>query len=54
MKKWVVWIAFLLALFCVITLADESMRRQRENIPRTVWDIDENVPSANPAIKDGK
>ena len=54
MKKWVVWIAFLLALFCIITLVDESMRRQRENIPRTYWDVGENVPSANSVIKDGE
>ena len=54
MKKWVVWIAFLLALFCIITLVDESMRRQRENIPRTSWGVGENVPTANPAVKDGK
>ena len=54
MKKWVVWIAFLLALFCIITLVDESMRRQHENIPRTSWGVGENVPTANPAIKDGQ
>ena len=54
MKKWVVWIAFLLALFYIITLVDESMRRQRENIPITSWGVGENVPTANPAIKDGK
>lgn len=54
MKKWVVWIAFLLALFCIITLVDESMRRQRENIPRTSWGVGENVPTANPAVKDGQ
>ena len=58
MKKWMVWIAFLLALFCVITLLDDSMRRQRDNIERTVLDAGENgkqeLSSAAPAIKDGK
>ena len=54
MKKWVVWIAFLLAVFGVMTLVDYGMRRQCENIPRTYWDVGENVPSANPAIKDGQ
>lgn len=58
MKKWMVWIAFLLALFCVITLLDDSMRCQRDNIERTVLDAGENgkqeLPSAAPAIKDGQ
>ena len=54
MKKWVVWIAFLLAVFGVMTLVDYGMRRQRENIPRTYWGVGENVLSANPAIQDGQ